>query len=211
MENRNSFGILSSIFGLVFILISLDPIFGMKSTLQNKEKYKIIVNKGVNVALNSSQHALASFEKELNQELTPQVRRWYEQKRVEYILKIKEFKRYLEPSLLEEHINKYISFRSKSQIYDITRLIFGTVILIISIGIFFNASWLRGIIYISIPFSMIVCILAYYETSYIAPLMLPSFCWGTWLPYISIVGILVIYNFCLYRFFTHPKVKEQFK
>lgn len=197
------FGVLSFILGLVFILSNLDV---MEPSLQYKEKLKIKVTKDLNTMLNLSQQTSGKVEKKLNENLSPQVKQLYESKQIELASRIKELKRYLEPDLLEENTNKIINFRLRP-ILGIISIIFGIVILITSIGIFLKASWIGGTIYVSIPLSIIDYILSCYSGSYIRPLLMPTppYC-GSFIILFNIlfIGIFVIYNFFLYRFFTRP-------
>ncbi len=208
MEKKRSvgvmiFGILSLIVGLVLIFNNLDFI---KPRLQYKTELKTQINQNLNTMLQLAEKTSGIIQAELNKDLSPQVRRLYESKQIEITLRIKELRNYLNPNLLEENINKIVKLRLKT-ISEIMGLILGIVILISSIGIFLHASWLGKIIYITIPLSIIVCMLMLYVGSIIRPLLMPSppF-WSGFIILLSIlfISILAVYNFFLY-YFTRSK------
>ncbi len=197
------FGILSLIVGLVSIFNTLDFI---KPISQQKTELKTQISQKLNTLLQLTEKTLEAIQTELNKELSPQVRRFYESKQIETTSRIKELRNYLNPNLLEENINKIVKLHLKT-ISEIMGLILGIVILISSIGIFLHASWLGKIIYITIPLSIIVYMLMLYVGSVIRPLLMPSppF-WSGFIILLSIlfISVLAVYNFFLY-YFTRPK------
>ena len=201
------FGVICFIFGIISIGLPMHSF--MKTEEQYKQEDKLWIMRYSNKILSRNEKSLETITKKLNRNLSPKAKEFLEYRQRKIASRIEKIKLSLELDSLEDRVNKLVGFRVGTVVNAMVNVAFGIILLVSSIGIFLGASWLKKLIYLVMPFSIIVYLLGLYVSSYINPLLYPiDSSEVTMFSNILTAILLIGYNTSLYRF-THPKVKRK--